>query len=492
MSLLYPQFLILFLALVWMGGKNSKNWMLYLSLALMIVALSRPVLTEQKVDETQQAKEIIIALDVSYSMRADDIKPTRLEYAKELIEKILLNNKNEKYSLFAFTTNPLILSPSTTDHKLLLSALHSLKVDNILTHGTDFQTLFDRISKIKTPVKNLLLFTDGGDALNVDIPKDLRVFAVGMASSHGSMLSDSYGKNIKDSKGDLVITRLNPNLKTLANSSGGFFMAYDEVDMSLDFIGKSEGIQKEKVGYKELFWIPLLLALTLFWFQFVSIPKKILVLIPFLTLQADASLLDWYYILQANRSYQEGAYKVSAQNFEKIEHKTMQSQMNLANSYYQVGNFKKAKSLYASLSSTTPQLKKIILYKLGNCSAKLKEYDAAKRFYQKALAFGNDEDIVYNLKLIAEKKQKQRRDFPVFKSEDKAKDSTPQGSKKQKSEPKGSKKVTKTGMGSKASGQSSKTKSSSQKVQPSKLTRPMGFKAYELINKGYISEKNPW
>ncbi len=99
---------------------------------------------------------------------------------------------------------------------------------------------------------------------------------------------------------------------------------------------------------------------------------------------------------------------------------------------------------------------------------------------------------MYNLKLIAHKIQKQRRDFPAFKSEDKAKDNTPQGSKKQKSEPKGGKKATKTGMGSKGTGQSSKTKSSSQKVQRSKLTRPMGFKAYELINKGYISEKNPW
>jgi len=486
MSLLYPQFLILFLALFWLFTKRS--WMLYLSLALMIVALSRPVLTEQKVDETLDAKEIIIALDVSYSMRADDIKPTRLDYAKELIEQILQNNKNDKYSLFAFTTNPLILSPATTDHKLLLAALHSLKVDNILTHGTDFKTLFERISKIKTPVKNLLLFTDGGDDLHINIPKDIQVFVVGMASSHGSALEDTYGKKIKDSEGNLVISRLNPKLKTIAE----IYMPYDEVDLSLDFIGKSEGIQKEKIGYKELFLLPLILATALFLFYFISIPKKILALIPFLTLSADASMLDWYYISVANESYHEGSYKRAIQNFKKIEHKTMQSQMNLANSYYQVGNFKKAKSLYASLSSFNPKLKKTILYKLGNCSAKLKEYDRAKRYYQKSLAFGNDKDIVYNLKLIAHKIQKQRRDFPTFKSEDKAKDNTPQGSKKQKSEPKGSKNSTKSGVGSKAFGQSSKTKSSSKKSHPSKLTRPMGFKAYELINKGYISEKNPW
>ncbi len=492
MTFLYPQFLILFLVLFWIGRKKSKYWILYLSFSLMIVALMRPVISGQKVDETLNAKEIIIALDVSYSMRADDIKPSRLDKAKVLIEQILVHNKNNKYSLFAFTTNPLILSPSTTDHKLLLSALHSLKIDNILTHGTNFKTLFSRISKMQIPLKNLLLFTDGGDFLIQDVPKDLRIFAVGLASSKGSTLMDSYGKKIKDSNGNLVISRLNPNLKTLAEKSGGSFMRYDEVDVSLDFVDQSLKTQRTKVGYLELFWIPLILALVLFLFSFISIPKKFLALIPFLTLHADAGLLDWYHISQAQKSYHKGFYKKAIKNFEKIEYITMQSQMNLANSYYQVGNFKKAKSLYALLSSSNVKLKKVILYKLGNCNTKLKKYDQARSYYQKALVFGNDKDIVYNLKLIATKKQKQRRDFPAFKCEDKAKEDTPQGSKKQKSVSKGGKKSTKTGMGTKSSGQSSKTKSSSKKIQNSKLTRPMGFKAYELINKGYISEKNPW
>ena len=93
MTLLYPQFLILFLALFWLFTKGKI--VLYISLALMIIALSRPVLIEQKIDERIDAKEIIIALDVSYSMRADDIKPTRLDKAKELIEQILKNSKND-------------------------------------------------------------------------------------------------------------------------------------------------------------------------------------------------------------------------------------------------------------------------------------------------------------------------------------------------------------------------------------------------------------
>jgi Ca-activated chloride channel family protein len=484
----------MFLALFWIFSqqKSNKNHMFYIAVFFMIAALSRPVLLEQKTKEVLYAKDIIIALDVSYSMRADDIKPSRLDRAKELISDVLKANKNDKFSLFAFTTNPLILTPATTDHKLLLAALNSLKVENILTHGTDFKTLFTRINKIKLPQKNLLLFSDGGDILDFDIPKDLRIFAVGMATAKGGMLIDDYGKKLKDSRGDLIISKLNPNLKLLAQKSGGDFFSYDELDISLDFIEQKELSQKEKKGYIELFWIPLLLAVILFFFSFVKIPKKFLLLLPFLGIKSEAGLLDWYYINEANINYKEASYKEAAQNFEKIRHKTMQSQLNLANSYYQAGNFKKAKSIYKSLKTTTPKFKKIIFFKLGNCSAKLKEYDIAREYYQKALCFGYDEEIMYNLKFISKKEQRQRRDFPAFKSEDKAKDDTPQGSDKKQNDKSGTKKSTKTGVGSKSQGSSSNTKSDIKSVKSSKLTRPLGYKAYELINKGYIDEKNPW
>ena len=490
MSFIYPQFFILLFAVIWLYKSRYKS--LYLALVLMIVALSRPVLHGKKVDEVLDAKEFIIALDVSFSMRADDIKPNRLERAKLLIKEILNEHKNSKISLFAFTTNPLILSPTTTDHKLLLQALGSLKVENILTHGTNFQTLFERVDKIKTPSKNLLLFTDGGDNLDIQIPEKMRVFGVGMATKKGSMLKDAYGKKIKDSDGNLVITRLNPKLKNLCQASGGEFISHDGLDTTLGFIKKSKFSSKQQRGFSELFWIPLLFSMILFFFYFVKIPKKVLALVPFLTLNLDASLLDWYHVNKAKESYEKGLYKEATQEFQKITHKTMQSQMNLANSYYQLGSYKKAKSIYSSLKSTDAKTKKTILFKLGNCYAYLKEYNKAKSFYQKALAFENDKDIVYNLKMIALKLQEQRRDFPSFKSEDKEKDNTPQGSKEQKTKPSKNSKSTKTGVGSKGVGKSSKTKKSSSNKEPSKLTRPMGFKAYELINKGYISEKNPW
>jgi Ca-activated chloride channel family protein len=483
MTLLYPQVLVLFLALLWLYQSTNKRAIkLYISLAFMIIALTRPVVINQQNNESIKAKDLIIALDVSSSMNADDIKPTRLNVAKKLIGKILETNKQDRFSLFAFTTNPLILSPSTTDHQLLISAIDSLKVDNILTHGTNLQNLLNRISVLKIPQKNLLLFSDGGDSFDIEQLLDIcqengiHIFAIGTATNKGATLKDSYGKKIKDTKKNLVISRLNPQLKDLAQQSGGEFFKIDDFDFLLGFIEQERFSKKQNRSFSELFWIPLLIGVILFWINFVKIPKKILLLIPFLSLHSDANLLDWYYIDKANDYYHQHKYKEAVENFSMIEHKTMQSQLNLANSYYQLESYKKARSIYKNLKSTDKRVKKIIFYKLGNCEAKLKKYKKAREYYKKALSFGKDNEILYNLRLISFKKDKNRRDFPAFHSKDKAKEDTPQGSKSKKSKPK----------------QDSKTKKTEAKVVKPSFKRPLGFKAYELINKGYIDEKQPW
>ena len=460
MSILYPQVFILLFVLFFLFRKSR---LLALSFALMIVSLSRPVMTEITQKENLQGKEFIIAIDVSYSMRAEDITPTRLEKSKEMIKRILKENPNDRFSLFAFTTNPLILCPSTSDHQLLLSALDSLKVENILTHGTSLQKLFARIHKLNMSEKNLILLSDGGEETGVNY-FNINIFTIAMASKKGSILKDHYGKTMKDEKGHLIITKLNPLLEAISTK----LFYHDSFDFSLDFVKQKTLSKKEKLAYFELFWIPLLLSLILFFFYFVKIPKKILLLIPFLTLSGKAGLLDWYYIQKAQNSYHDRNYKEAEKNYQNIAHKTLQSQMNLANTYYQAGAYTKAKTVYKRLKSSNPALKKVLLFKLGNCAVKLEDYESARGYYHDALVFGEDADILYNLKLIAHKKP------PCNPSPKKA------GNEKDKVK------------SSQSAGKTKESKSGEDASAPSKLSRPLGYKAYELINKGYIDEKKPW
>ena len=473
-----------------------------MALFLLILALMRPVLVEQKQSQKLQSKELIIALDVSYSMRADDIAPTRLQAAKKAIKNLLQNNQKDSFSLFAFTTNPLILSPATTDHALLLAALSSLKVKNILTHGTNFQTLLEKIARLKMPHKELLLFSDGGDIadinplLSIANKHHITIHAIATATPKGIFLTQQDGKKLKDEQGHLIISRLNPHLKTLALQSGGTFHTLQDLDASLDFVDSAYKAQKERLGYDELFWIPTLLALVLFLLSLIQIPKKILALVPFLALNAQGGILDWYYIQKAQNAYHDKAYQKAAKAFEKIEDKTLQSQLNLANSYYQAGQYSQAKSIYSSLHTQNPYFKKIILFKRANCAVQHKEYDKARHLYFAALRFGKDQDIIHNLHLIEAQKSRQRRDFAAVASSDKEKKDAPTGNnkkQKKKNETKsGGKKSMQQGAGSSAKGTSNQKNSSASTQKNSTLAHPLGYKAYELINKGYLDEKTPW
>ncbi len=501
MSLLYPQALLLFLALLWLYQKEpQKSDKLFIALTLLIIALSRPVLLEHKQSQKLQARDLIIALDVSYSMRATDLNPSRLEAAKNTIKTMLSHNSHDRFSLFAFTTNPLILCPSTTDHTLLLSALNSLEVENILTHGTNLQTLLSRISKLQMPHKELLLFSDGGDTLNIahliSLAKkaDITIHVIATATQKGTYLEEKNGKKLRDEKGNLIITHRNPQLKLLAQQSGGTFFTLEDFDESLDFIDTKEYAQKEQLSLYELFWIPILLALFLFLAHFIQLPKKLLVLLPFFALDSQAGLLDWYHIQQANSAYHDKSYKKAIKEFQSISNKTIQSELNLANSYYQAGHYTEAKSIYKSLKTTNPHFKKEILFKLGNCAVQQKEYDKARQFYYDALRFGKDDDILVNLHLIHNLKTKQRRDFPAFHSPDKDRKDAPQGSDKKKQTKNNSagKKSMQEGAGSQAKGTSNNQKKASAQSQARKLSHPLGYKAYELINKGYLDEKTPW
>ena len=101
-------------------------------------------------------------------MKATDISPTRYDFAKETIAALLQENPGDNIMLIAFTTNPLLLSPPTTDHALINIALANLNPEFILTKGTSLEKLFKRLASMKMGQKNLILMTDGGEEENLE------------------------------------------------------------------------------------------------------------------------------------------------------------------------------------------------------------------------------------------------------------------------------------------------------------------------------------
>lgn len=457
--------IILFLILI----KSNKSKLLYLSLIFVIIAITKPTKESKSSEIMIKGSDIIIALDVSTSMSATDIKPSRLIKSKQIIEKLIEQNPHDRFSLFAFTTNALILSPPTTDGELLILALHSLKTENILTHGTSIKNLLNRVSKLNIKEKNLIILSDGGEDLDlkllheISLKNSINIFSIGMATRSGTTIKDRYNNILKDSNQNIIITKLNPQLKELSDK----FMTIKDIDYKIDFIKKQDFSTTKKADLKELFTIPLSFSLLLFFIYFVKIPKKLLFLLPFLASTSHSSILDWYYIQEGKKAYHAKNYEKAIKYFEQIDSKTMQTRLNIANSYYQDRQYKKAILIYQELQSTNPKTKKLIYFKLGNAYTMLKDYEKAKYNYTNALKIKKDKATIHNLKLIA------------FKISGKKHINKNQSSKTKNSD---SNKQTKANKNIKNSKSNKKTK----------LTRPLGYKAYSLINKGYIDEKTPW
>ena len=111
MSFLYPSFLWLLIPLFFLFYKRENSIIIYshlVVLVLTLLALSRPVIEHGLKENIIESKNIIIALDASYSMRATDIEPNRYDFAKETIKIFLKDNPKTTITLLAFTQNPLL------------------------------------------------------------------------------------------------------------------------------------------------------------------------------------------------------------------------------------------------------------------------------------------------------------------------------------------------------------------------------------------------
>ncbi len=512
MTLLYPSFLWLLIPLailLWSSSRKLIDLVHLIILMLIVLSLARPVQEEALQEASIEAKDIIIALDVSYSMKATDISPTRYDFAKETIAALLQANPGDNIMLIAFTTNPLLLSPPTTDHALINIALENLNPEFILTKGTSLEKLFKRLSSMKMGYKNLILMTDGGEEENLEKlitlvqNADISLTILALGTTQGTTIENKDGSLLKDKDDNLVISRVNPLLESLASSvSGSYLTASNTAKATADKINdalkdnenEAQRIQKMQRHYLELYQLPLGLALLLFFMVHTRAVKYLLILFTLLGVQAEASMLDNYHLNLAYKSYKASDLNETKRQIQQIKIRSLQSQMVLANTYYKQRAFKKAIHTYKSIRSTSPKIKQQLYYNIANAYAMLESYDKAKIYYTKALQLGEDPDAEHNLHLVAFLSDQKSADLGI--AHPKSQDSSSSKSESQEEqEEKESRSEDDPSSGSGGGGESQtqkeqeKSKLLSDDIQEQ---HPLGSKVYELINKGYIRETQPW
>jgi len=507
MTFLYPLFLWLIVPLFLLLWHNKSGFIVRIHLILLILlflSLSRPVQEKSLQLSNMKAKDIIIALDVSYSMQATDVFPNRYAFAKKTIKAFLAQNPRTNVMLIAFTTNPLLLSPPTTDHTLINIALQSLNPEYILTKGTSLQALFKKLHTWELGEKNLILMTDGGDEKNIKtlIPyvekSKLSLTVLAMGSKVGTTLKTKKGSLLKDENNNLVVSRINPLLEALVTATHGSYLtastsAESTAKVLSSTISKQQNkqIQKMQHHYKEWYPFPLGLAIFLFLFVHTRGIKYLIVLFTFIGVHTQASVLDDYRLYHAYALYTKKEYKKSEQLLQKITHASLQSTWALANNYYKQGKYKKAIDTYKALRSSSVSIKQGIYYNIANAYSKLASYDKAKIYYTKALQLGKDNDARYNLARIALLHNK--KDASLGIAHPKSQGANTHKSKNQDTPDKNQEDKPSSGSGS---GGKQHNKSEKKKIQlmqdKNKQKQPLSSKVYDLINKGYIRETQPW
>lgn len=404
-------------------SNKARNIMLFIALILMITSLARPVINEKEHESKQNLHSIVLALDISKSMLANDIYPNRLEFAKKKILNFIDNSKDSSIALILFSKNSYIISPLTIDFNSLNTLIENLDFQKNLTNGTNIYSSLETSNRLlkNSSSKNIVLFTDGADLsdFNKEIifakEKKLNIYTLAIGTKQGSPIKEKNGDYLTNKNGDIVTVKLNENIKELAlESNGGYIkssLINDDINSILKDI-KSKSLKNEfkdikHKSYTELFYYPLVLALIFIFIAFSSLPNLkrinsmvILLTLLFITnLELKAYNFDFTHIKNAKEAYNSKEYKKAQKEFEEVD-SSYEQQYNLANSLYKQGKFKEAIKYYKTIKNEDINKEAKRLHNLGNSYAKVNDFNNAIKTYEEALKFKNDKETKENLETI--------------------------------------------------------------------------------------------
>ena len=259
-----------------------KFWLAVSALALMIVMLARPQMGAKISHDSRNGIETIIALDISNSMLAQDVVPSRLDKSKMLVENLVDHFTNDKIGLVVFAGDAFVQLPITTDYVSAKMFLQDISPALIQTQGTDIARAISlsmsSFTQQKGVGKAIILITDGEDheggaleAAREAKKKGINVFILGVGSTKGAPIPVGNGEYMKDNTGNTVMTALNEQMcREVAQAGSGTYIhvdntsdAQEKLNNELAKLQKGETDSVVYSEYNEQFQAFAILALIL-------------------------------------------------------------------------------------------------------------------------------------------------------------------------------------------------------------------------------------
>ena len=270
-----------------------KFLLLITALSSLILTLARPQFGSKISHEKRNGIEAIIALDISNSMLAQDVQPSRLDKSKLMIENLINSFINDKIGLVVFAGEAYVQLPITSDYVSAKMFLSDITPNLISAQGTDIaraiRVSLSSFTQQKGVGKAIILITDGEDneggaleAVKEAKEKGVNVFILGVGDSKGAPIPLGNGEYLKDNHGKTVMTALNENMcKEIAQAGSGTYihidntsLAQEQLNNELSKLQKGDSDAVVYSEYNEQFQIVALFSFILLLIEVCLLERK--------------------------------------------------------------------------------------------------------------------------------------------------------------------------------------------------------------------------
>ena len=271
-----------------------KFWLTFVALCFMVLVLARPQFGSKMETIKRQGVETVIALDISNSMLAEDVAPSRLEKSKNVVSKLVDSFTDDKIGLIVFAGEAYIQLPITNDFISAKMFLESIDPSLIERQGTNIKAAIDMATRSFPPRegvgKAIIIITDGEnheggakEAAKAAAEKGMMVFVMGVGSPEGAPIPAGRSNDFRrDKEGNVVITKLGEQMcQEIAAAGNGVYIRIDNTNNAqkllqkeIDKLAKADMETTTYSDYNEQFMVMAWIAFILLLIEMLVMVKK--------------------------------------------------------------------------------------------------------------------------------------------------------------------------------------------------------------------------
>ncbi len=392
---------------------RMKGWVRISFFALawffFVIGLSRPQIGARLKESNRKGAEIMIALDVSNSMLAEDYSPNRLERAKLSISRLVDKLQGDRIGLIVFAGQSFVQLPITTDYVSAKIFLNSINTESVPVQGTALgdaiytaMRSFSGEGQMGENNKAIILITDGENheddpvtAATAAWQEGIRVFCIGVGSPEGKPIPMN-GELLKDKDGNIVVTKLDELvLQEVAEAGHGAYVKAGNAEFGLNpVIDKLKELQEQEFqsqvfeDFDEQYMYFFAIALFFFLIEFLIGNRRSgrklfsVVMIMMLSVFAANAQVDKKEVRRGNRDFDKENYKEAEVEYRKAlikDSTSVAANYNLANTLYRMGDAVNAEKNYTAAADSVGKMPLNIDWKKG--VVKEKNNDAARVYH---------------------------------------------------------------------------------------------------------------